>query len=283
MQQTQTAFIAAGRSLFQVELPHENDEVLPNVKWGCVAGFPSVSYWLYRVFERRLTNTSLNYKLGKSLLEEVGACLLGGHGIPAEKGLAAYEHMKSKGAFNGNPYTIEQLQDWLSEPIEFEGKTFRYRFAKQKAKYLNSAIKKIIDDTPPTESGKELRNWLTRINGVGLKTASWIARNWLDADDVAILDIHIYRAGILGGFFKDNLTVERHYLELEEQFLALANSMDVRASELDALMWFEMQESTTILKQLEVRNEALKVETPISASKFSTNNRSTNTQQLALL
>ena len=96
MQQTQTAFIAAGRSLFQVELPHENDEVLPNVKWGCAAGFPSVSYWLYRVFERRLTNTSLNYKLGKSLLEEVGACLLGGHGIPAEKGLAAYEHMKSK-------------------------------------------------------------------------------------------------------------------------------------------------------------------------------------------
>jgi N-glycosylase/DNA lyase len=248
-----------------------------------VAGFPSVSYWLYRVFERRLTNTAMNYKLGKSLLEEIGACLLGGHGIPAERGLAAYEHMKLRGAFNGILHTNEQLYNWLSEPIEFQGKTFRYRFAKQKAKYLNSAIEKIIAETPPTESGKELRNWLTKINGIGLKTASWIARNWLDADDVAILDIHIYRAGILGGFFKDNLTVERHYLELEEQFLALASSMDVRASELDALMWFEMQESSTVLKQLEVRNQTLEADKPMAISDLSSDHSSTYAQQLALL
>jgi endonuclease III len=37
--------------------------------------------------------------------------------------------------------------------------------------------------------------------GIGPKTASWIARNWLDADDVAILDIHIMRVGQVIGLF----------------------------------------------------------------------------------
>ena len=95
------------------------------------------------------------------------------------------------------------------------------------------------------QSGRALRDWLTRIPGIGFKTASWVARNWLDADDVAILDIHILRAGVLAGFLDSTLTVERHYRELEEQFLAFSAGLGVRASELDALMWYEMMASRT--------------------------------------
>jgi hypothetical protein len=73
--------------------------------------------------------------------------------------------------------------------------------------------------------------------GIGPKTASWIARNWLDADDVAILDIHIMRVGQVIGLFPLEQTVERHYMALEERFLRFAELLDVRASELDAIIW----------------------------------------------
>ena len=67
--------------------------------------------------------------------------------------------------------------------------------------------------------------------GIGPKTASWVARNWLAADDVAILDIHILRAGLLGGFLTPQLTVERHYLELEEEFLRFSAAIGTRPSD----------------------------------------------------
>ena len=72
----------------------------------------------------------------------------------------------------------------------------------------------------------------------------------LDADDVAILDIHILRAGVLAGFFDAELTVERHYRELEDQFLAFSAGLGVRASELDALMWYEMMASRNSVAQI---------------------------------
>ena len=138
-------------------------------------------------------------------------------------------------------------------PIDIGKKTIKYRFAKQKACYLHHAINKLNSEEAPIDSGKNLRNWLMEIKGIGPKTASWVARNWLDADDVAILDIHIYRAGLLGGFFDDNLTVERHYEKLEDTFVQLADSMHVRTSELDAVMWYEMQQSSSIKQLLESR------------------------------
>lgn len=108
-----------------------------------------------------------------------------------------------------------------------------------------------------------------------MKTASWVARNWLDADDVAILDIHIYRAGVLGGFFDAETTIEKHYLSLEEKFIALAHSMDVRTSELDALMWYEMQASTSALNLMKNKlNNQLNAQS-------STDNSSSNSEQLA--
>jgi thermostable 8-oxoguanine DNA glycosylase len=82
-----------------------------------------------------------------------------------------------------------------------------------------------------------------RLPGIGLKTASWIARNWMDADDVAILDIHIMRVGQAMGLFPLAFTVERHYLELEALFLQFSHALDVRASELDAVVWYEMASS----------------------------------------
>ncbi len=278
----QTTFLSIGASMVQIELPDENEQVLPGVHWGNVAAFPSLAYWTYKVLQRRLMNNTVQYKLGRSLLEEVGACLLGGHGIPAYIGLAAYEHLKQLGAFSGEVISEEQLYEWLSAPFNARGKMVKYRFAKQKAKYLADAILQLSTDTELPSIGRELRDRLTKIKGIGLKTASWVARNWMDADDVAILDIHIYRAGLLGGFFTEDKVIEKDYLELEETFINVAKAIGAKASELDAVMWFEMQESPFILDILRSRKSAQGLQTELSDNPV-TNQRQPHALQLALV
>lgn len=226
-----------------VELPSAESEVVAGVPWGAVEAFPTPAYWAYQVMARRIEARSIKYKLGKTLREEVGACLLGGHGIPASIGLLAYNHLKSKGAFEADVPDEQDLLEWLSEPMEHEGRSVRYRFAGQKARYLAAAMRKLSQEPSPDQSGRALRDWLTSVPGIGYKTASWIARNWLDADDVAILDIHILRAGVLAGFLDPELTVERNYLQLEDQFLKFSVGLGVRASELDAVIWLDMMAS----------------------------------------
>lgn len=265
--------------VFNVELPTPEAEVIPGVQWGAMEAFPTPAYWAYQVYARRLTGDRINYKLGTTLKEEVGACLLGGHGIPANVGLAAFHHVKDRGAFLEQPPSEETLLEWLREPLEIEGRLVHYRFAKQKARYLCAALQKLATERPPVESGKALRDWLLDVPGIGYKTASWVARNWLDADDVAILDIHILRAGLLGKFFETNLTVERHYLELEEQFIRFSKGLGVRASELDALMWLEMMSSPMTVHSI----MGMGHHTPVSGSRTRAKKSKANANQFSLI
>jgi thermostable 8-oxoguanine DNA glycosylase len=175
------------------------------------------------------------------------------------------------------------LRDWLSEPIEVDGKRIRYRFAAQKARYLAAAFERLMAEPSPQNSGRELRDWLLGIPGIGFKTASWIARNWLNADDVAILDIHILRAGALAKFLDAGLTVERHYLELEQQFLAFSKALGVRSSELDAVIWWEMMASPrTVAAVLESLPEG-KFKQKHATSRFRPKDRDADSLQLALI
>ena len=77
--------------------------------------------------------------------------------------------------------------------------------------------------------------------GIGPKTASWIVRNWLGSDDVAILDVHVLRAGILMGLFPEDCRLPKDYEVLEKKFLDFARAIQVRASLLDAIMWRDMR------------------------------------------
>ncbi|MBU1297074.1 MAG: 8-oxoguanine DNA glycosylase [Gammaproteobacteria bacterium] len=275
----QLGSIFVDNEMISIKLPKPDEEVIQGVRWGAVESFLTPAYWAYQVHANRIMGNNINYKLGETLKEEVGACLLGGHGIPANVGLAAFYHVKSRGAFGDQPPTQESLLDWLKEPIEVEDRQVRYRFANQKSRYLHEALRKLSIEKPPISSGKALRNWLLTIPGIGYKTASWIARNWLDADDVAILDIHILRAGLLGNFFKGNLTVERHYLELEAQFIHFSEALGVRASELDALMWLEMMSSSSSVHNIMGIGNFNSNSKALSRSKKS----KTNPRQLSLL
>jgi len=246
----QNGVVFIDAKIYSRDFPDAMSEVLPGVSWGLIEAFPTPAYWAYQVWANEQELEPLNYKLGATLAEEVGACLLGGHGIQANVGLAAFAHLRNLGAFDAEVPSEEQLQEWLSTPLKIGSRSVRYRFAKQKARYLHSALAALVLGNVPLHSGRALRDWLLELPGIGYKTASWIARNWLDADDVAILDIHILRAGTLAGFFSPGLTVERHYLKLEAEFLALSKAIDVRPSKLDALMWYQMMSSPTVVHGL---------------------------------
>jgi thermostable 8-oxoguanine DNA glycosylase len=246
---SQTAAIFSRNGAIQVELPAATTELLPGVLWGAVEAFPSPAYFAFQVIARRTVGRPAQYRLGRTLTEEVGACLLGGHGISGEVGIAAYEHLRAKGAFRATPPLQDQLETWLREPIQVGKRTIHYRFAAQKARYLAHALP-MLRDAPTFTVGRHLRDWLLDVPGIGLKTASWIARNWLHADDVAILDIHIMRVGQLANLFPRSLTVERHYLHLEELFLKFSAALDVRPSELDAVIWYEMASSPASVRHV---------------------------------
>jgi len=245
----QTAAILTRTGSIQVELPSADLELMDGVRWGAVDAFPTPAYWAYQVVARRLVGKPAGYRLGRTLAEEMAACLLGGHGIPATVGLAAYDRMRERGALSGRSVSESDLEALLKEPLQVDGRSIRYRFAAQKARYLAAALP-LAHAAPQFEVGRQLRDWLLAVPGIGHKTASWIARNWLDADDVAILDIHIMRVGQAIGLFPKSLTVERHYVELEERFLRLSTSLDVRASELDAVIWWEMASSPLTVRHL---------------------------------
>ncbi len=245
----QAASILTRTGSIQVELPAADIEVMDGVRWGSIDAFPTPAYWAYQVVARRLIGKPAGYRLGRTLAEEVAACLLGGYGIPATVGLAAYDRMRERGVLSGNPVSEKDLEALLKEPLEVGGKSIRYRFAAQKARYLAAALP-LAHAAPKFNVGRQLRDWLLVVPGVGHKTASWIARNWLDANDVAILDIHIMRVGQVIGLFPKNLTVERNYAELEERFLHFSASLDVRASELDAVIWWEMASSPLTVRHL---------------------------------
>lgn len=279
----QRAYVMAGSAAIPVELPPATAEVVPGVTWGAVEAFPTPAYWAYQVFARRIEGTSINYKLGRSLKEEIGACILGGHGIPARVGLAAFEHLKALGAFEAKCPTEEQLASWLNLPISCDGRQIRYRFVSQKSRYLAGALQAVQRETPPQDNGRRLRDWLLQLPGIGLKTASWISRNWVDADDVAIIDIHLYRAGVIAGFFDAGLSIERDYLELEKRFLTFSKGLGVRASELDAVIWLEMMKSPlSVASILSAIPEAVRLSNPTVLT-LRPKNRSTDSRQLALL
>lgn len=114
----------------------------------------------------------------------------------------------------------------------------RYRFPRQRAAYLAVALAR-LQAQPPPPSARALRGWLLELPGIGPKTASWIVRNHLGSNEVAIIDIHVLRAGIDALVFDRSWTPARHYGRLEAFFLAWARHGGVSAADLNAVIWAE--------------------------------------------
>ena len=215
-----------------------NPYPLRQVRWGHPWQVGTPAFWvgLAQVTETQ-SGTERSYRLGSTLAEEVAACLLGGHGIPHQVGLAAFAAVRENGLLGRTPCP-EEIERVLRAPLTVGGRAVRYRFSRRKAAFLSAALDGIQRGDPP-ESARELRQWLLRLPGIGPKTSGWIVRNYLGSDEVAIIDIHVHRAGVEAGVFDSAWTPGRDYERLEALFLCWAQAGGVRASSLDAVVWSE--------------------------------------------
>ncbi|WP_431047797.1 hypothetical protein [Roseateles sp. L2-2] len=247
---TQIVALVSRHASLQRELPDPHHLLLSGVRWGALEEFPTPAYWMQQALARRLDrldgldrpDAAWPAASGRSLAEEVGASLLGGPGIPAAVGLAAFARIRERGAFVQPGVCELTLGAWLSEPLEVEGKALAFRFAAQKARHL-AAVMPALLSAPDFEGGQEVRNWLMALPGVGPKTASAIVRGWSASEEIALIDVHLLRVGQVIGLFSRKLTVERHYLEAEARLLKLCAAMDLRPSELEAVVAAEMSRS----------------------------------------
>jgi thermostable 8-oxoguanine DNA glycosylase len=175
-----------------------------------------------------------------SLAEEVGFCLLGGYGIRYEMNALAFERLKAKGAFQlGHACPEPYLEELLLEPFFVGGRTARYRFPRQRARRIAEMRSTLASCDLLSMPPLALRSALQALDGVGPKTASWVVRNFLGSDDVAILDVHIIRVCQFIGLFPTRINLPRDYPKLEKLFLSFARKADIRPSVLDAVMWAE--------------------------------------------
>ena len=242
---TQRHIILTNTGRMERDFPPEASKVgKGSLTWGRVEEIGSPAYWCAQAWSWEMEHPQ-HYRFGTTLAEEVLACMLGGYGIPAEVGLAAYRRLrlemhKCRDQMN-DP---DRIRTHLREPLHVSGRQVRYRFAEQKAIRIAGALSMMhrIDDTAPD---RRLRDELTGLPGIGLKTASWIVRNWRGSDDVCILDVHILRAGRALGIFDARWTIERHYRTMEEAYLAFADGIGARASILDSVMWITTRQLRT--------------------------------------
>lgn len=239
----QTIFKVKDGQVVEFELPDPDRIVAYGKCWGRCDELFTPAFWASQAWFRSDLESN-GYRLGETILEEVAACLLGGHGIPAEVGLAAFARLKEEGVFLSDSVSAKEIHEALAFPLSVNGRSVRYRFARQKSEYLYDAFRKINNSGLPNEPSR-MRAWLLEIKGVGLKTASWIVRNWLGSDEVAILDIHIHRAGLLAGFFDSSHKIQRHYIEMENRFIGFAKAIRVKPSLLDAIIWEDMKRLNT--------------------------------------
>lgn len=233
-----------------LELPDPDVWLMPGVRWGSFEHALTPAFWVTQAWQEG--EPTYGFALCANLVEEVVTCLLGGHGAPAEVGLAASARVIDALRETGHGrMSLNDAQALLTAPLTVNGRPVRYRFANQRAKYLVGCLDGLARLPEAELADLELRNALCALPGIGPKTASWIVRNRRGSDAVAILDLHIVRACIHMKVFPEGADPARRYFDLEARFLEFCERAHTRASVVDAVMWATMRKmSRSMLKLL---------------------------------
>jgi len=228
------------------KIPDQGKEVQPGLKWGSIYQLYTPAFWKLHYLLNDNFQTENEHRISNNIIEEVIVCILGGYGIPSEMGLLAFYRLKERGLIVPN-ISFESVNEALSQPFLLDnGKEVKYRFYNQKARFVQQFLNKEDILNIPDFNDLELRKWLLNVTGIGPKTASWITRNWLQSERVAILDVHLLRAGVITGFFKQDFNIEKQYYELEQQFLNFCNCLEVKPSNMDAIIWSYMKKNNKL-------------------------------------
>jgi len=208
--------------------------------WGQPHELGSAAFWIDQTRQRPVPT---DLRLGRTLREEVAACILGGYGLPASIGLAAFHAVVKEGLLDeGTVATASDLERVLSQPLEAGGRNgaVRYRFPRQRSARLAAALSYLANYAAPV-GDMDIRRWLLDCPGVGPKTAAWVIRNLGLTDEVAIVDVHVHRAGVAAGFFLSSWRLPQHYRWFEDAFCAVASLGAVSPGALDACIWDVLQ------------------------------------------
>jgi thermostable 8-oxoguanine DNA glycosylase len=208
------------------------------VEWRDHSCLGSAAFWLE---ETRRQPMPRSLRVGRTLAEEVALCLLGGYGVNEAMSTSAFRAVRDAGLLDvSSPPSAREVEAVLRAPMNVDGyaRPVRYRFPVQRAQRVASAVAALAN--PPVDGQvppRDLRAFLTTLSGVGLKTASWVVRNLTASDDIAIIDIHIRRAGVAAGVFDPDWALPRDYLRFEDAFCAWAGVGGVPTAALDLCIW----------------------------------------------
>lgn len=178
-----------------------------------------------------------DYRLGVDLRDELLACVIGGHGVRWSVVSPYIDRIRAAGVLARPTVSADELRELLTAPVRVNGRWQRYRFPNQRAQRLSSVLNTVGTDHYEELDDIRLRDKLTSIHGIGRKTASWVVRNYRASDQVAIIDIHIARAGTVAGVFNPDWDISRNYLDYEAAFLSWSRNAGVSAAALDAVIW----------------------------------------------
>ncbi|MEA3001512.1 MAG: hypothetical protein QOH81_300 [Sphingomonadales bacterium] len=238
----QEIWVGYGDGAQLVTVPSAHENVLPGIPWGSASRPFSPAYWAVRC-QWPEAELPTFVSRDKSLVEEIGFCLLGGFGIRYEVNKAAFERLRERGTFDlERDCSLQDILVLLTEPLKLNGRKVRYRFPNQRARRLILMRQELSGSDLSEVAPTQLRKRLQELDGIGPKTASWIVRNYAGSDDVAILDVHVIRACRWMALFPPIIVLPRDYEELENRFLKFASIIGVRASVLDAVMWTEVRQ-----------------------------------------
>lgn len=81
----------------ELSIPAPDALVLPSIPWGAFDDLLTPAYWKGQAWQHEHFGTYRSLRLGQTLTEELAACLLGGYGMKAELGLAAFERLREQG------------------------------------------------------------------------------------------------------------------------------------------------------------------------------------------
>lgn len=223
-------------------LPDPEERVIGDITWGRYEHLFTPAYWVSQIWMNKLEHLDKSpYHSQRTLEEEIVFCMLSGFGVKTEVVSAAFHACHKHGLIERRCSDPDLWSDVLKMPLCVNDRKVRYRYPNQKAKFLANAMENIKAKRIDINSGRALRDSLLKIKGCGWKIAGYIARNYLDSDEVAILDIHVVRAGILMGLFSEKDRVERDYESMEQRFLDFCKAIQVRPSVLDCLIWSQMR------------------------------------------
>lgn len=239
---TQEVVFQIEGKVIQRELPDPDVRVWKDIVWGEHYCLFTPAYWVSHVWMNQLdVVASSPYFSQRSLAEEVTFCMLSGYGVTAELAGAAFQSCRRHGLIEEHCADPDQWAAVLKLPLAMGDRQVQYRYPNQKAKFLADAMRNLRAGRVDCSSGRALRDSLLKINGCGRKTAGFIARNFLDSDEVAILDIHVVRAGLLLDLFSEQDRVENAYDEMEQRYIDFCKAIQVRPSILDCVVWSQMR------------------------------------------